>query len=612
MTGRPGIFPDQINYIQLESWTEDSALEIIRKVTGVERLYSGSFPPQIRDAIKRPLFAMLVASIYGKGDVPKTSAGLIQECALKSLERTNGSWRNAFPILRRIAVASVSNDGNVTLAAIGGEAVRHELSDTRLVTFSAHKASFTLSLFEQWFAAEALLQQEVALENIICDISSFAKWRYVLALAVQTGSLDQVDTIMCSLAQWNPGAAAWVIQKGIEKPFTGAAYGELPGWREVASRLHRVTASWCLGLGRLASAATPVDAGQNAEHLRLSLAVEEAGNRFIYAWQKRTAGTPPISYLSNPKELMEAGIGVGSSPAPPGDNWIWSWSLDHMRRRLEENLPNLLPLEAPRGGILEEEYVWAVIYGLLRRGSRLRSDPIDTEEICDLIAETRRAISRHGPMDDYAFQNGGGRRVTRLDLILVTEWLERQQESQLTPPWPPADIPNPSFGWVWNFYTPDRLLELTKAVYEGALKAYTELTQTLFAEFSFTLAHATSLPATLRGNLYVHDGNSWTDKPTLEYCLIPAADTELEESQADITLERSREARIADEYDRYSAYLKRYYIDNPERAPFSVYGYTHTVLRVWDSRPATNIAFRWLWDDLKSLGWVSHLPRDLK
>lgn len=612
ITGRPGTFPDQINSVQLEGWPEDSALEMIRKVTGVQQLYSGSFPPQIRDAIKRPLFAMLVASIYGKGDVPKTSAGLIQECAVKSLERNNGSWRNAFPILRRIAVASVSNDGNVALAAIGGEAVRHHLRDTRLVTFSAHKASFTLRLFEQWFAAEALLQGEVTLESTICDISSFAKWRYVLALAVQTGSVDQVDTIMRSLAEWNPGAASWVIQKGIEKPFTGSAYGDLPGWREVASRLHRVTASWCLGLGRLAPAATPVDAGQSAEHLRLSLAVEDEGNSFIYAWQKRTAGTPPISYLSDPRALMETGIGIGSSPAPHGDNWVWSWSLDQMRRRLEKNLANLIPVEAPSGGILEEEYVWAVIYALLRRGSRLRADPIDTAEMRDLIAATRREIHKRGPVENYAIQHGGGRRVTRLDLILVTEWLERQQESQLTPPWPPADISNPTGGWVWNFYTPDRLLELTKAVYEGALRAYTELTRTLFAEFSFTLAHATSLPATLRGNLYVPDGDSWADSPTLEYCLIPAVDTELKESQADITLERSKEVRIADEYDRYSAYLKRFRIDNPERAPFSVYGYTHTVLRVWDSRPATNIAFRWIWSDLKSLGWVSHLPRDLK
>lgn len=615
ITGRPGMFADHVECAHLESWSEDAAFEMIRKVAGSPNIHPYSYPPQIVEAVRRPLFAMLVVSIHSaRESVPKTSAGLIQHCALRSLGSSSGSWREFFPLLRRIAASSVASDGNVALAEVGGEAIRHSLQETRLVAFSENKVSFTLSLFEQWFAAEALLQGEVNLDHILSDLASFAKWRYVLALCMQTGSSEHIDDIMNALAKWNPGAAAWVVREGIERPFgNGISSCELPGWKAVATRLHRATASWCRGVGELAPVVTVLDSGKNASnHLKLHLAVEETGTRFIYAWEQGNSDSKAIHHLSNPQEMAGRGIGVGSSPAPAGDAWVWGWTHHQLQQHIERNLPNALHLHAPLGGVIETEYIWAVIYALLRRGSFLRAEPVAVEEIKTLVRKLQEKAREHGPLDDYAYQHGASRRITRLDLILVGEWLDRQHGGQLTPPWPSADVNRPSSGWVWNFYTPDRLLELTRFVYARALDAYTEIMRTLFRNFTYTLSHFSLLPATLKGNLHVGEGDSFTDGPVLDYCLIPFADTESSQSRIDISIAQSREVRIPQEYEKYEPYLRRFHVDNPERAPFSFHGWTQTALHIWESRPATNIAFRWIWSDLRSLGFVTSTPRDLR
>ncbi len=615
ITGRPGAFADHVECVHLESWSEDTAFEMIRKVTGSSRVYPHDYPPQIVEAVRRPLFAMLVVSIYGASEnLPKTSAALIQYCALRSLGRSSGAWREFFPLLRRIAAYSVANDGNVALSEVGGEAIRHSLQETRLVVFSEHKVSFTLSLFEQWFAAEALLQGEVNLEDILSDLASFAKWRYVLALSMQTGSADHIDKIMIALTEWNPGAAAWVVREGVERPFgTNGPFRELPGWKTVASRLHRAMASWCNGIGGLTPVVTPLDAGKNAtDHLKLHLAVEDAGMKFSFAWEQGDSGSKKILHLSNLQELVRKGLSVGFSPAPAGDAWVWGWTVRQIQQDLEANLPRALHLHMPPGGVIETEYIWAVVYALLRRGSFLNTEPIRVEELKALVRGLQEKAREHGPVEDYAYQYGAKRTITRLDLVLVGEWLDRQVDDQLTPPWPAVDVSRPSSGWVWNFYTPERLLELTRFVYARALDAYAEMMSTLFRNFSYSLNHSSLLPATLKGSLHTGRGDSYGHGPVLDYCLLPLADTQTGQSNVDISIAESKAVRMPQEYEKYEPVLRRFHIDNPERAPFAFHSWTQTALRVWESRPATNIAFRWIWSDLKSLGLVTHLPRDLE
>ncbi|MFJ9075624.1 NACHT domain-containing protein [Streptomyces sp. NPDC102278] len=612
ITGRPGSFPEHLECITLSPWSEESAFEMIREVTGSKHLYRSTLPPQVADAITRPLFALLVASAYGNDTtIPAKPIALIEQCARRSLERGTTTARQSFPILRRIAVASVNNDGSAPLAAVGGEAIRHHLRDSRLVTIAGLNVSFTLSLFEQWFAADALLQGEIEISEVLCNIGSFGRWRYALALAIQTGSRAQVDEMMCRMVEWNPGAASWVIKEAIRQPFHGGTSEELPGWKEIANRLHRAMTSWRAGLGELASAATPGSFGQPANQLQLNLAVEENGKRFIYTWKSRGNG-PAVTYLSDPKSLVEAGIGVGSSPAAIGENWVWPWLLDGMQDRLKYWLPKLLPMKAPSGGVVENEYMWAVIYALSQRRSWLRSDPVNITDLRNTIKEMRAQASQHGKVEDYSFQRGGSRVISRLDLVLVSEWLDRQDGSTLTPPWPSKDIENPASGWVWGFYTPERLLELTEFTFERALKAYTEIAETFFGSFGYTLNHASLLPGTLKGCLRIYEGESFGSGPTLEYYFVPNFDTETPESRVDFLIDRSDNWRISDQYSQHSRYMKRYYIDNPDRAPFSKYGWTHTALDVWRTRPATNIAYKWLCGDLSSLGWGSGIPGDLE
>jgi hypothetical protein len=78
-------------------------------------------------------------------------------------------------------------------------------------------------------------------------------------------------------------------------------------------------------------------------------------------------------------------------------------------------------------------------------------------------------------------------------------------------------------------------------------------------------------------------------------------------NQVSITVnDDARESALLDDKDAlYSEFLS--YLDVfPACAPFAVFSITSGQIDVLETRPATRIALRWLWDDLADLGWVRH------
>src|SRR5262249_3686053 len=104
----------------------------------------------------------------------------------------------------------------------------------------------------------AILENAVGIADILLDLASFDRWKYVLSLVLASGEPGRVDPIMATIARWNPGAASWIINEtetaGLSK---NREYVSAEDWQEVGSRLRLAVGALLEGLGPLSAVFGP-------------------------------------------------------------------------------------------------------------------------------------------------------------------------------------------------------------------------------------------------------------------------------------------------------------------------------------------------------------------
>ncbi|MFJ4517325.1 NACHT domain-containing protein [Streptomyces sp. NPDC088816] len=612
-TSRPDVISPSNRTVYAEAWDEGAAADLIRKVSGANNIYPTMWPTRMQEIIKRPLFALLVGSAYfSNGSTPHTTTALLDACVTHSLTRRTKGWEDAAPILRKLAVALIDKNRPIKLVEVGGEERRLPLLQTRFISIEGGNVKFSLPVFEQWFAAQALLMGEVPLKQAIKDLGTFVRWRYVLAFAVSAGSERQSANILQELAAWNVGAAGWLVKESVANSLRSfnEEKAELPSWREVGESIHETASAWCSALGESAPLAFPVDAGQSIEKdWTLGVAVEEDGHTISYTWERRGRIDSPVAHIMNFPESKGSIFPYSFSRISGDHNWVWDWTRNHARDNLAKNLARWIHLNCPSGGIVEKEYIWSLVCAIMG-GSRMNTISFEKGEILARVEQVKENVKAvAGSVDDFAI-NFSGKQVTRLDLALLREYLSSQEIDRVAPLWPKLDIPQPQGGWVWDFYSPERLTELVSAVYGGALKAYLEISQNMFSRFGHSLGHAAVMPAKLTGKVFV--SSERRAHPVLSYRFFPNPNVDFAENSVDIMLAEEHVERAPWEDLSYRKQLDRYFLDNPDRSAFPIYSWSQTAFDVWGTRPATKIAAGWIWRDLSTLGWLpQNRPHDV-
>ncbi|MEV6548182.1 hypothetical protein AB0M57_05660 [Streptomyces sp. NPDC051597] len=605
-TSRPDVTSSSVEIVHAEPWDEELAVTLIRKVSGVDNIHPSTWPAHVQDIIRRPLFALLMGSAkLSNTSIPHTTTALLDLCVTQALSQRTKDWETSAPILRRLAVRLINEDRPIRLIELGGEELRASLLKTHLISFEGNSIKFSLPVFEQWFAAQSLLMDEVPLSATIQDLGMFARWRYALAFAINSGSEQQASGILKALARWNAGAAGWLVKESVASSFGNhEGQAELPSWREVGNSIHEASSAWSTALGKSAPLAFPVDAGQSVEKdLTLGVAVGEDGHTISYAWERRCRIDSRVAHLSNfPKS--ETSIFPYSFTRISGDhNWAWDWTRRCASENLSKTFSRWIHLNCPAGGTVEKEYIWSTTCTIMG-GSRISAESFESSAILSKVKKMKADLKKSvGSVENFAFDIGGNR-VTRLDLALLCEYIDTRGVDRLDPLWPKSDVARPKDGCVWNFYSPERLTELVSAVYGGALKAYQEISGSLFSNFGYSLGYASIMPATLTGKVFISSEQRL--HPVLAYRFLPNPNVDLAHSSVDVTL-----AEDSDELPRWGdsghrKQLDRYFLDNPDRSAFPTYSWHQTAFDVWGTRPATKIALTWLWSDLSALGW---LPR---
>lgn len=607
--------------VALPLWDEAEAFELIQRVTGVPHSIGYSWPPSMREAVRRPLFALLSAlDVASNSGVSRSAGALINSTVVRALRGSSSlDPANLFSHLERLAVTSTRTGRSVRASAIGGERVARALLDTNLVVEANGSLRFVLPLFEQWFAAQALLGRQVEPSETFSSLAQFNSWKYVLAVAVGTGSAEDVDRIMTELCHVNPGAAGWVIKESISTWRSYGPYEELeslPSVEEVALRVRATYQTWETAIGPLSTAAGPVPP-MPIESLTLGIKVQGRSISESWAFASDVAG-PYVAFVPRMDEILRGqstpwhGLRIGTASNDEG--WVWRWTIESLVHDVERHLKSSLHNGTPVDGVVHRELFWSVCLELAgKRGSVLEQLPKGR------LIEVIGLLLDGDPESDSLF-TFGNKTLTATQLRAMKEQLSSMEGDSVRRPWPGRDAA--LGGWVWSGYTPERLLTLTREVYSGAIQAYREITSAMFPRFGDALGTLALMPVALRGTLDPRVQNDdWSGCPVLEYVFDPLGTpthdgTRQGESAVEIELATPESPSLrwaADRetdphYLRYRSYLAA----NPNVAAFAKHVRRGSVLRLWGPRPATLIALQWLWDDLKDLGWAkSQGPHEL-
>lgn len=525
------------------------------------------FGPQFADAFSRPLFAILVAAHASAAD---GAAGLPELIDLMVRDVVAGQGWDLYAELRTLAVATVRQGRAVDPAAFETADVVDRIRKSPLVASTGSRCAFALATFEQWFAAKALLEGEVTVDEILTSVKSFDRWKYVLAMVLSTGEPGRADAVMAAVVRWNPGAATWIVQEARRGGLQRRMLIELDkqDLHELGDRVRSATQAWLDGLGPvLAGAFHPFRSAGTTDFARVSVCVS-VDHRITVTWlTDRTGQLPPIVPDLAKIDFRACGMVIRPHKFPTTINWVWEVT----QRDLAADIS-------------------ACFSALTKSATAQCAGVIKQEAQQDKAA--RLAQLRHA--DDPS-------RPWQID----------------DPLYPYPDIP-PTPEKPWWASTVATMKERAEAVIAGAMTAYLELCSFVTPRFGVTLAHRGLMPVEFYGTMFYepdqgrgydahgpHEpGFRWLLRPTDAFTENPV---NAAKNTVALNVNDAARAEVFSDDDRamYATFMQ-YLDENPEFAdfagPFIINGGGLDVLA---ARPATRIAVGWLWEDLKLLGWVT-------
>jgi len=572
--------------VPLPPLSDEDAVALIARVSGNEQFSLWSYAESIKEAAKRPLFAIALGRLLADEPTyaPAAPAQLIDRIVRIAM---GTAWHELRGVLVALAVASLRRDGGaVRTAEVVPAHGLEALLATRLVVEERGRLRFPLIVFAQWFAAEAVLGGEIEVGSLLDVPRDLELWRYPLAVAVTRASEARAAEILRCIAERNAGFASIVVNETVRQ-YGSAGDADAGTWREAGEVLLDAEHAWVRGLGPLAELVAPV---RDAVLLPLGVRVD-GSDRLSTAWY--FGGQPREELFElDPGFFPLAGLpGFGPSHSgalPGGPAWSWRWTRDELAAGLEQVLAERQLVLA--GTPLEHEAVWTVALRALGRSPHAPG-----------TLDVRPLLAMDPATDAY---------VTSFPVSLVPvaglqALLERYADDggMLAPPWPGPDRETAG-SWVWSDFSAERMRERAEAIFTAALRCYEHFANKLLASLAPRMRIAATLPAIARGTVTFSDRVDYEGAPLVRWHLEPLASSE-GLSRAEFVLDDAEPGEALTEWD---AQLKTARPD-AARWIFSVSSYG--VLRIFGDAPAAQRMYGWLWDDLKAIGWVTGLaPAD--
>jgi hypothetical protein len=567
LTTRSPEFLDGAVLIEAPPLTAEQAAHLMTAVAGQSIVGLGS---QLETAVSRPLFALLVAqhvtAAEGATGVPEIVDRVVQDVVSRE-------GYNLFIELRSLAVETIRAGGPVDPAGFASADVAAKIRASPLVTQTGRKCGFALATFEQWFAAQAVVDELVSRDEAFASMEAFHRWRYVLAIIAATANPVRADPIMAALARWNPGAASWVVNETRTGGLTRAFPDITPqDWELVGHRVRTALQAWLDALGPLAQCFGPTRKFgiRNFEDIAVAIKIDE---RRLQVWWIPRHQIPgrPLPTVVDPsllsRELPGRSYDMTQIAVPTAINGIWQTTRDNLAGDLTD--------------------------GFVARALEIgRQHPgVASEEIRVLNAATQ-------VMENSSPHSSGNLDIERL--------------------YPAADI-DPSPTNPFGGYTTDGMYRYAIAVLDAAMRCYLELSTCATPLFGRTLALRGLMPVEFFGDMFyrpererspyafsgIHTpGFAWLFRPI---GAAPSDAVQPENNRISLTVnDDARADELKHDKDALYTSFRRYVETNPPFEPFAgPFVIHHGRLDIFHRTPATLLAIRWLWNDLKDLGFLN-------
>ena len=559
------------------------SIDLIGRISGrqLELRDRYAWSESVQDAIKRPLFAIMIGSVLR--DSPDSNFHKPVQLVTDLAERAHREVDNAEEVdilLQKLAVEAVSSGKRIHPRDVSPRRSKQRiLADSRLVNKQEDMVDFTLAVFREWYAARALIEETVSFEDIHSDSDL---WIIPLAMAVDSGNENFGHSLMAQLCSSDPGLASLVLRE-LDPGWPRDESGDfsLGTSLEAGEKFRVAMDTWGQGLGKIYSIIGPTDSQGNTS--TLGIEVNNEGSGIHISWYRGTQELPDVIEL--PKHIRSFPYDLewpvlSSRGVPRTELWPWlETKRDLVHSLSSEVFLEHLALESMSIDAVRE-CSWAFSLGVQRKSPQ-RQVPISIQGILRYIEE--EALNYDSLRLGYE-----GYYLNKHIRIIghhLTDLLNNGEIS-ISDPWSSADQLKTESHWVWENYSSQGLLGRTTAVFAAALRIYEAMVRKWFNAFSFRLPLYECLPARLEGRLTLPNGQDsaklW---PVLTWCLV--------------ALSPNEESVVAFEIGLPDKMKKDFWESNENKSPFL----RSQVLDVSGRQPATELACKWLADDLQRLGW---------
>ena len=579
----PDLKDDIGQRLTISTLDQQESTDLISRIAGQELelrdVYAWS--ESVRDAIKRPLFAIMLGSVLSDSPDsvfhrPTELVAILADRALRDVENAE----KVDVLLQNLAVKAVSSGKSIHRHNVSPSPAQQKLlANSRLVNEQERKMDFTLPIFREWYAARALVEETFSFEDI--DTTSDF-WTIPLAIAVDSENEDFGYSLMAKLCSSDPGLASLVLQEldPIWPPDESGDFS-LGTSLEAGEKFRKAMETWGQSLGTLYSIIGPVDSQGNTSTLGIEVNVE--GTSMNKSWYRGTQKLPAVVELPKhvePFTYNPEWSGLSFRRVPHTELWPWFISKDDLVHSLSHKVSlEHLALESMSIDAVRE-CSWAFSLGVQRQSTR-RQVPISIQEILRYIEEKA--------LNYVSLQLGYEGYYLNKHIKIVGHHLKKlanNGETSIFDPWPSADQLKTGTHRVWESYTSQRLLERTTKVFEGALRIYEAIVRKWFKAFSFRFDMYSCLPARLEGRITLPKGQvSFASDPVLTWRPIILSDNEVSE----VVFELGVPDKLQKDFRE----------GNESKSPFLM----EQGLDVFGMLPATDLACKWLADDLQRLGW---------
>ncbi len=542
----------------------------------------------IKQTLTRPFFALLTGVwMAERGYAPRAPVDLLGMLGARATAHVTADEA----VLRRLGVLSVRRElGPVPSAEIASDSMLAEIESSGILLRHETQVGFALPALTQWFAGQALLAGDLEPAELLNAPEDLTLWEYPLALALASSSADGAHQLMRPLLEQRPGFAARVLDKALGQARLEGS--NPPPWREGGEQVRSVAQALANALGPLGGLTFELD----QERKLVPLGVASSDLHLTVATWSGLESRPPVFPLPPELNLWDADWRWGTirmATCGPTAAWAWGWVRDGLRKSIDDLLKERgLPI--PPDGPLAEEQVWATAIDIAGLSN------LDTEQlqIVPLLAKVDPILAAAGDADlVYLKKPGRGEHALGPFARKLRE-LQAAGESVLRAPLPCGDL-DPGGGWIGEFYTPERLVEIASETYLQATAAYSQLVEKWFPAVAADLEHVALLPVKVVG--FVSTGKSLEESgfgpiPSMSGWLQPLPPDE--PSTIDIAV---REFNF--DYGNHIYELQRRM--RPQAARWISGSYGGMSFDPGDRYPVREVVYSWLRDDLHRLGLTS-------